>query len=257
MRTWVKWGGVAIAALFAGSAIAADHGDGPAAGSSPESDITDVYAWLHEDGDKLILVQNVTGDFSSAVQYVFHVGRTDDAGGAVLGPAADWTNIVCELDSASNTACYVGTPGSEAVEWAQGDASDALVSNSGGMRVHAGQHADPFYFYLTGLNNARGTVRSLLEGGVLDESSFNEEGCILDAVMATDVSTIDPALPAVTASEYLLGQLNGTYDAAGQATSPSNDLAANNINSIVIEIDKNLFAGSGELFQVWASTHRK
>ena len=236
--------------------LAADHGDGPAASQAPESDITDVYAWLHADGDKLVLIQNLSADFSGAVQYAFHVGRIDDAGGALLGAAPEWTDIVCE-GSAANLSCYAGTPGQPAVDWAVGDASSEMMSEMGNMRVHAGPHADPFYFYLTGLNNARGTVRTLLEAGILTEAAFNAEGCIMDSFMMTDVSTIDPNLPSVSASAYLLGQLNGTYDDMGQPTSPINDLDGNTVYSIVIEIDKSILAGSGEFYQVWASTHAK
>jgi hypothetical protein len=261
----MKWGPLAAFALLAGSAIAADHADGPAAKAAHASDINDVFTWMTDDNSKLIVAMTVGGnpgmetEFSDAVQFVFHIGRADTP--QILTVPSDWTNLICEFESNTEASCYLGTPGEVAVDSVTGDlsASAGLESTSGDLRVHAGNHADPFFFYLGGFNAARGSVLAVAQ--FLGAGNFEESGCINDATMATNVNTVDASLsglPAVPVSTYLVGQLQGTYDAMGaQGDFAIDNFGTNNALAIVAEIDKAAIGGTGEFFHVWASTNSR
>ncbi len=61
---------------------AADHIDSPTAVGESAADITDLYAWMEADANKLNLIMDVTpfageeSQFSDAVQYVFHINSS-------------------------------------------------------------------------------------------------------------------------------------------------------------------------------------
>ena len=60
------------------SSRSADHVDAPGASADPAADITDVFAWMSPDAQRVFLnmslVRNATtaSRFSDSVQYVFH-----------------------------------------------------------------------------------------------------------------------------------------------------------------------------------------
>lgn len=282
MKLWLKGSVLLGLALAASAAYAADHLDGPAAQGAPEADINDVYTWMSNDNSKLILIQTVGGvpgidNFSDAVQYVFHVGRGDAAPPANLvmpPPAASTTDIVCEFDSNTAVACFVGTPGAPAADFFTGDASAeaGAESTNGTFRVHTGKHADPFYFYLDGFSAARDLVVTAAGAGLLPPAAFEPSGCVTNAVMNTQFSTVLPSQPnfgTQTVSQVLLGLLNGTNNPNWSGcNSPANcvdagagfrsdTFATNSVLAIVIEIEKSALAGTGEYFYVHASTHEK
>lgn len=263
MRTWVKWTGIAAFGLLASTALAADHTDGSADGlgtdANPDADITDVYAWVKDDNSTVVLIMNIVGDFSDATQYAFHVGRTDAAGAAITAAAADETVVLCEFDTAGAVSCWAGD------SYVNGDASaDAgITSDDGNMRVHAGEHADPFFFNLTGFSTAIATANAAAGALILDAA-----GCPTNLGTATIQDLVDANIlpnagacdPDMTVSSLLLGMLNGTYADAACAAGPGangNSFATNNVRSLVLEVDASLFGGTGDYLQVWGSTHQK
>ena len=254
MRTWVKWTGIAAFGLLASTALAADHTDGSADGlgtdANPDADITVVYAWAKDDASTVVLIMNIVGDFSDATQYAFHVGRTDAAGAAITAASTDETVVLCEFDSAGAVSCWAGD------SYVTGDASAnaGITSDDGNILVHAGEHADPFFFNLTGFATAIQTVVDNV-GAV----TFDQAGCPTNlGLPATALGSTCPA--NVTISGLLLGLLNGTYSdancTAGMGAN-SNDFATNNVRSLVLEVDASLFGGTGDYLQVWGSTHQK
>ena len=260
MRTWILLAAVAAGGLVASPAVAADHTDGPAVQANSDADINDLYAWLNDAGDKLVMIQSVGGlsgstMFSDSVQYVFHIGR--DAVPPLLAPAASETTLVCTFATNQEVSCYLGTPGSPATDFAIGDASTSLTSSAGGFQVHTGQHADPFYFYLGGFNNARASV--LAVAGLTNNFNNlpNAAGCLPNGVMTTSLADLpNSTFPDVNIGQALRDQLTGARDANLATGSFAEDtFAANNVLALVVEIDKSSIAGSGEFFSVWASTH--
>src|SRR5262249_9716751 len=70
--------GIALAGALSSSARGADPADGPRASADPSADITDVFAWMSPDAERvnlvMSLVRNASGQsrFSNSVDYVFH-----------------------------------------------------------------------------------------------------------------------------------------------------------------------------------------
>lgn len=284
MKLWLRGCVLGAATLVGSAAFAADHRDGTASIMAPEGDINDVYTWMTDDNSKLVLIQTVGGlpgidNFSNAVQYSFHVGRGDAAPPAnLISPPPDNTDIICEFDSNTAIACFVGqTQGMPADDFAIGDPSaEAGINSDGGtFRVHAGVHADPFYFHLAGFNAARGLVNLAVTAGILTPDSIYPSGCVMEGFMNTPISAV-PALAKYntgtnTVSGLLLGFLNGDINHDSGCTDPLtctglpnspgeysvNTFATNQVLAIVIEIDKTAIAGTGEFFYVHASTHQK
>ncbi|MEZ4444085.1 MAG: DUF4331 family protein [Polyangiaceae bacterium] len=254
MRTWMKWVGVTAFGLLATTAIAADHTDGSTMANgtdaNPDADITDVYAWVKNDNQTVVLIMNIVGGFSDNVHYAFHVARQADQGAAIVA-AGSAEDVICEFDAAGEIQCWVGDQG-----YVKGDASSnsGITSDDGNIRVHAGQHADPFYFNLTGFGTAIATATAA--AGAL---TFNTAGCATNLLApATAVGSTCPG--TVTIAGLLRGLLDGTYADANCAAGPgaeANDFATLNVNSLVLEIDQSLLAGTGDYLQVWASTHAK
>ena len=129
----------AIAASFAGAAIAADHLDSPITKNDPAADITDIYAFVNpKDPTETILVTDVVplatsnSRFSDKVDYIVHVdnGSGDQA-------------ITCRFPELATRVQCSGPGGLTA--------SGALnqVNQGQNMRVFAGLADDPFYFDFT------------------------------------------------------------------------------------------------------------
>lgn len=208
--------------------FAADHLDAPGTLAEPTADITDVYAWMNTDADKLNLVMNVhpmageTATFSEAVAYVLHVNSSDE-----YGEAQTQTNVVCQFYTADAIECWAGD------EYVTGDPSDTdgITSASGMLRVFAGRRDDPFFFELTGFKEVVADV-------VASEPtlSYDDEGC--------------PNIGGTT-SDALVAQLSHGLDGADA----SNTFAGAAVLSIAIELDKTVVDAGGPILSVWGSTH--
>jgi hypothetical protein len=224
VRTAACFGLVAIP--FTG--FAADHIDAPGAAAEPTADITDVFAWMNTDADKLNLVMNVhhmageTATFSEAVVYVLHVNSSS----AYLEPQTE-TNVVCQFYTADAIECWAGD------EYVTGDPSDTdgLTSASGKLRVFAGRRDDPFFFELTGFKE---TVAAAVAAA--PTLTFDAEGC--------------PDIGGTT-SDALVAQLAHGVDGADA----SNTFAGSSVLSIAVELDKTVVDAGGPILSVWGSTH--
>jgi hypothetical protein len=213
---------------LASSAFAADHLDSPAASAEPTADITDVYAWMTSDAERVNLVLNVAPDaggsmsFPTSTVYAFHVNSSEG-----YGMAQTETLVRCKFYDENAIECWAGD------EYVVGDPSNpaGITSEGGEMRVFAGLRNDPFYFELVGFNETVAAVRAA--AGSL---TFDEDGC--------------PALDAAT-STALVTQLQ-----RGMAGAPaSNTFEGQNVLSIVVQLDKDVVTTGGDVLGVWASTH--
>lgn len=230
------WTAIALSVAIGGSvAYAADHRDSEflAMAANSAADINDVYAWTNANASKLNLVMTIqpfaaaSAGFSSNVQYVFHVTSQETYGAAT----SEETDIICEFASDTSVQCWVGD-----AAYVTGDPSDeaGVESGDGKVKVFAGQRKDPFFFNLDGFKNAVSTVKAAAAG-----LSFDEANC--------------PAVDAPT-SGVLVGQLQ--HDADG-VSGPTDDFATANVVALVIQVDKNLVNGGGDILGVWGSTHEK
>jgi hypothetical protein len=214
-------------------ARAADHGDGPQALADPSADITDLFAWMSNDGSKVYLVLDVTkgatvgSKFSTAIRYTFHVASRVHVGDAD-GPHP--VDVICTFDVAQRISCWVGN-----ADYVSGDASNVagVTSASGKVKVFAGLRDDPFFFNSGGFNAFAGVVAQN-KGGFMRDAA----GCPM----------IDNA-----ASQAFLNLLKGSGLMGGQ---PIDNFAKLNVLSIVLSIDKTLLARDGNLIAVWAATHK-
>jgi len=231
MRTWMKWATAASLALVAGSAVAADHTDGPAVKMDPATDINDVYTWT-KDG-KLVLAMSVGGvtapdAFSDAALYTFHLHKQTMFPQA---PSADNSGrLTCKFPKANEAECWLVGAGGKVIDYVKGDPSTEAKSESGKLRVHAAKHADPFFFFLAGLNKAIDTVQT-----AASSLTFYPSGC--------------PKLDAGTVTAL---QTQLTKDGNGPAV---NNFAALNQLILVAEVDPTA-AGAGDYVAVWGSTNK-
>jgi hypothetical protein len=219
---------LAAAFAFCGVATAADHLDSPSATADTAADISDVFAWTSADGSKVNLILNVSpaaaadASFSDAVQYVFHLNRTD-----AFGVAGTSSAVMCTFDAAGAVSCWAGD------EYVSGDASAAagLANESGSMKVFAGPRNDPFFFPFAGFLAVVDTVKAVASSLV-----FDAHGC--------------PTLDEDSALA-LLGILH-----SNSGFMPLDFFAAHNVLSLVVEVDAAAIAGEGNMLSVWASTRR-
>jgi len=251
-KTSLFVGGLASLALglWSSPSRAADHLDSPSflePTANPLADINDVYTWMTADAKSLNLIMTVSPadngmrSFSDAVQYVFHVvSRPGDAAAVVAKPGGTETKVICSFASNTSVQCWV-VQGTKVLDYVTGNPSTAagVSSSSGKVKVHAGQHSDPFFFNLQGFRNAVKKVKSL---GALPA------GC--------------PTLDSATAMELqndLTKQQASDPDAIPVCPGDNLDCFAKlNVLGIVVQIDKSLLnSGSNTLLGVWASTHAK
>jgi hypothetical protein len=259
MKRLLKWTGLSAMVLLGATAVAADHGDGP--GTAVESaggDIADVYAWVNDDNSKVVMIQTITGEFSDAVQYVFHANRQDALATALTVAPSAPTDVICTFDGGpTKTSCWVGSD-----TYVTGDASDTLMGD--GIKVHAGEHADPFFMYFTGFVNTVtefNHLATVVLPTIMNPGPINAAGCVTPAVMA--LTGQFPGESTLSVSGGLLGLLNGTFAGEGPSganysdAGPTNTFAGANVRALVIEVDVAKLAGTGDFMQVWASTHKK
>jgi hypothetical protein len=223
--------GAAVALLVASPAWAADHGDGPAATSNPDADITDLFAWTDASG-KLNLALGWFPDapaeakLSDAVLFAFHIGSkaSFDATDEVT------TEIVCGFDSSEKLSCWAGDS-----EYVTGDASAeaGITSKSGKLRAFAGDRNDPFFFNISGFQATVAIVK-----GAAGDLEFDPAGC--------------PAVDEAT-SQALVEQLSKS----GDGSDAKDDFAGKNVQFIVLQVDPSIVANGGPILGVWASTHQR
>lgn len=227
-RTLLACGALAVVATASGSLLAADHFDSPAPQTDPLTDITDLFAWMTPDAQKLNLAIGVAPladpgmTFGTSVQYVFHVNSS-----AGYGEAQTETQVICQFYTSSNIECWAGD------EYLEGDPSDpaGITSASGNLRVFAGLRNDPFFFEGAGFNETVSTVVA-----AAPSLTFDGEGC--------------PAVDADT-SAALVGQLQSGEDGAAA----SDTFAGNDVLALVVQVDKSVVNSGGPVLGVWASTH--
>jgi hypothetical protein len=236
--------GIGAASLFLlarpTTSYAADHGDAASLATNKAADITDVYTWMSADDAKVNLVMDVNpnaaaGDhFGTNILYVFHVQAFPGFG---MTPTAPPTNVICKFAADVSVQCWVGTS-----EYLAGDPSstNGLASADGKVKMFAGQRNDPFFFNITGFKN----VVAAVEGAAAGLAGLSDgHGCF-------DLHAAGPSssnLGAVLVG-FLSHQANGTQPA-------KDDFAGQNVNSIVMQVDKSLFTAGGPVLGVWASTN--
>jgi hypothetical protein len=222
---------IAMMLCLSQSSRSADHVDAPGASADPAADITDVFAWMSPDAQRVFLIMSLTRNattasrFSNSVQYVFHTTSRPSFGAP---PSPEFT-IICTFDQAQIIQCWAGND-----SYITGDASptNGIVSDDGRLRVFAGLQNDAFFFNLAGFRET-----SRIVAGAAASLQFDPAGC--------------PLLDAAT-SAALVTQL-GTAPGGGPAV---NNFDKFNVLSIVIAIDKSLVTRSGPILSFWGSTNR-
>ncbi len=233
MRTSMKLAGAATLLLASGTALAADHADGPGVKADAVSDINDVFTWTSADKANLNLIMTIGGTsqptaFGDVTQYVFHLNRSDNPL-AAAGDGTD-TQLICEFASNTDAKCWLGTG-----DYVTGDPSSAegMKSASGKLRVHAGAHAEPFFFFLDGFKAAVTTV--VMAASIL---SFYPSGC--------------PKLDAATVTA-----LQGLLTKSPMNMPPVDNFKDLNSLAIVAEVAVDAVPGTGNFLAVWAGTYVK
>lgn len=223
--------GVLAVSLLGPPGWAADHTDSPRASADPTADITDVFAWMSPDAQRVNLVMGIGRDvapdaqFSDAVQYVFRTRSLPRF--SFAGSSSDEQLVVCTFDAQQVVSCVI-----DGIT-VSGDASDpaGLLGADGRVQLFTGVRNDPFYFNGSGFRETARLVTAAAPSLDLDES-----GC--------------PALDDATA-QALQQQLRTEPDG-----SPALDNFANfNILALVLSVDKSLLTGGGPIVAVSGSTH--
>ena len=140
----------------------ADHAEAPGVVGDPQADINDLYAFRSpENNDNLVVVltvnpltappENETRNFATDVAYEIHVDNTGDliADATVTvtfgGDPMEFTLTIAALGIEMSGPV---TPPSDGPT-----APDPIITESGGIKVFAGQRDDPFFFDLVGYQN--------------------------------------------------------------------------------------------------------
>ena len=224
--------GIVLALGVPVAAIAADHLDSPTAASNdePSADITDLYAWMTADAEKLNLVAAVSANagedsvFSDAVIYQFAVSSSDE-----FGANQESTLITCKFIDDVNIECWGGN------DYVAGDPSDpdGLVSDNGGLRVFAGLRDDPFFLEYTGFQNAVDAANAAVAAG---DVSFDAAGC-----------------PELSPEQGTA--LRGALTSGANGAPASNTFAGQNVLALVVQVDKAIVDGGGPILGVSVSTY--
>ena len=188
---------VAVALLTVGPTRGADHRDSPGVEDDAAADITDVYAFRSPDNpDNLVAVLNVNGltapaenatrNFPTDVTYNINIDNTGDL-------VADATaSISFSGDPLMFTVEGLGDPITGEVTPPSTDptAPDPIITESGGIKVFAGQRDDPFFFDLVGF-------KAFVGGPYVPAEGLRAEGetPAADTFAGTNVSSIVIELP--------------------------------------------------------------
>lgn len=222
----------ALVLLLAGSpAMAADHLDGPAVTSNPDADLTDLYAWM-DPGGKLNIALDwfpdvpAGADLSDAVLFVVHVNSKQ----SFDATESTETNIICGFNADQTIQCWAGDS-----EYVTGDASVAggITSDSGNLRVFAGDRNDPFFFNFEGFMATVDSVKA-----AAPSLTFDPAGC--------------PEVDAAT-SAALVEQLQSAPD----GSAPQDFFADKNVQTIIYQVDLSVVNAGGPILSIWGSTHQR
>lgn len=228
-RSLLTASALAGALLFSSFAFAADHADSPSVSADPATDITDVYAWMNDDGTHLNLIMDVfpfadaTAQFSDTAKYVFNVQS-----GTAFGDTPTTTQVIATFDGDGNVQVWVGD-----TDYVSGDASVAGGIGDADLKVFTGLRNDPFFFNLEGFSDATAFVAANA-GGI----TFDANGC--------------PQLDQATAGA-ILQRLTMTNDGADPA---ADTLAGANVLSIVIQVNKDSVNSGGDFLAVHGTTNQ-
>jgi hypothetical protein len=224
--------GIVLALGVPVAAIAADHLDSPTAADNnePSADITDLYAWMTADAEKLNLVAAVNANagedavFSDAVIYQFAVSSSDE-----FGANQESTLVTCKFIDDVNIECWAGA------EYVAGDPSDpeGIVSEDGGLRVFAGLRDDPFFLEYNGFLNAVNAANAAVAAGDVE---FDAAGC-----------------PLLTPDQG--NALRGALTSGNDGAPASNTFAGQNVLALVIQVDRAIVDGGGPILGVSANTY--
>ncbi len=220
--------------LLSTPSYAADHTDGPAATAAPETDITDLFAWMSADHSKMYLVMDVfpaattAAKFSNNALYVFHT-TSKSALTATTGTPLD---IICKFDAAQAIQCWAG--GEYVAGATAGAPTMGISSASGKLTVWAGLRDDPFFFNLDGFKTMVATVKGAA-------------GALLPTADASGCPKVDAATSATLVSQLAHG-MNGAP--------PVDHFAGLDVLAIVVAIDAGLVTAGGPIVGVWASTNQ-
>jgi hypothetical protein len=213
-------------ALLAASiteALASDHLDSPSTVANPQADISDVYAWMSADGQRLNLVMTVLGhSFSDKIDYVLHIDS-----GHQFGRTTASISVSCRFPATHAIQCNLGDEDSVA-----GDPTEisGIQGRSRRFRVFAALRDDPFYNNIKGLLSAYKTAADAIRGGV----QIDAAGCAhFDEATARSV----------------LDQMSHTDGG------PAQNLLYNwTASAIVISVELSAVSRGGKLLAVWGST---
>jgi hypothetical protein len=230
LQAWNWWfAGLAMVGILIIMGVrtgsASDHLDTPTVIADPAADIGDIFSWTSSDGKRLNLVMDIVAhQFSDRLQYVFHVDS-----GKSFGKTTATTLIVCRFDVAGVAECWVGN-----VDYVHGDASNVsgIEGKNRRFRIFTGLRDDPFFNNVKGTRAMYGVAGSALKQGTPVDSA----GC--------------PQFDEAT-SHSILDTWRHTD--GGPAT---NFLAGWKSSSIVISVDLDVVASSGDLLAVWGAVHR-
>ena len=228
----LKGAALLAASTLAPVVMAADHADGPAAKADKTTDIADLFTWVK--GTKTYLVMDLGKDmhvgdkFSNVAQYVFHTTSAATYGAATKKSL----DVICTFNVAQTIQCWAGK------EYVTGNASAAagITSEDAKVKVFAGLRNDPFFFNLTGFQDAALIVHGAATG--TPGLTFDRDGC--------------PALDGQT-SALLVNTLRTRAADGGPAV---DTFAPFNVLSIVLEIDTTVLTAGGPILGVWASTNK-
>ena len=234
---WKVLGLLGATAVVAGLSLArpaqsADHRDAPKTKLEPAADLNDVFTWV--DGSNLVMAMTVfpfadaTAKFSDKVQYVFHT-----TSGTGFGNTTATADVICTFTAAQVASCWVGALADGDYVTGSASAPAGITSKSGKTKLYAGRIGDPFFFNLTGFNNAVAAVEGVAAG-----LTFNGQGC--------------PDVPPDT-SLALRNALKGTHG----TPAVTDDFATAQGLVIVLSVDKSLLTKGGSAVSVWASTNRQ
>ncbi len=188
---------ITVALATVGPSRGADHRDSPSVEGDPAADLADVFAFRSpENSDNLVVAmtvngltappENATRNFATDVTYNIHVDNTGDN-------VADATaSVTFSGDPLMFTVTGLGDPITGEVTPPSTDptAPAPIITESGGIKVFAGQRDDPFFFDLVGFS-------AFVAGPYVPAEGLRAEGetPAADTFAGTNVSAFVVELP--------------------------------------------------------------